>query len=681
MTDISQIFKNAQSFLVGSFVLSKKTGRFESSPVNTNENLTIIGGGDFDRGICILGDEVPVFPLEESTYPGQPLYAVFGDTYEDVEVFCNNFKINYIKGKVSSFPEEENDDLCWEFSDVSAYEDDVEKKGYKVIKSRFRIDKYKSQSLSDRTVYAFMDSDVLRIKLATQWPLMVKKEVARILGLDSRKVIIYPQDYYAPYDQLLIKPVFAAVTAAKAAIKTGSAVSLTAEMSSYQPEITADIESILDKDNKNLAYTVNASIDVGAFSNFSSELCLGLLSGLVPPYETESMKINIKIVKSNTPPASMFSDSGYSTGMCFSEAHFGKVTKLCGVTPDIWKLENIKKTELHDCIKVSSQFDRIKDTIKEVTSSSWYSRQYAVNNQPGVKHSKINPFIDYSRGIGLSTGEGTQGFSLCFDYLSEYSTSVTLDEKRQVTISCGTSQNTNMMRLWSLIVSRVLGVSPSDVFFKDINAEGVQDVGPSALSRNVRYISNWILRACEEIAQAMRDGEQMPITRVSRIIPSDRPIADHPLEKRSGKVFEVSGSRGVITGADASGSAVIALSIDPVLLTPVIERVWLVISIGNLINRPVFLRSVRQTASNVISEVCPSADINCKIELDVLEEPKGRYGSATSLVRGLVSSALLSALSQALSKSVTRIPVSVSDIASVLEASPKEDSDADKVHD
>ncbi|MCR5760868.1 MAG: molybdopterin-dependent oxidoreductase [Sphaerochaetaceae bacterium] len=680
MTDLSQVFTNATSFKVGVLYCATRTGHFTEIKRGEDNSITVIDSSDFDEEVTVIDDSCPVFPKEEADYPGQPLLAVFGDDHESVDLYCKKIQVAFdseASQKKQDELEETDTSLIWSYGDADSYFSENPDQKFHHIKSTFNIDSYKSPSLSDRRTYAFMDGDTLRIKVATQWPLMIKREVARAMNMDPKKVIVHTQEYYAPNDQLLNTPLFSAIIAAKASVKTSSAVVLTNEMASCQPAVKAYLESVVDEQGNPLAFLADAIINAGAFASFRSELCLGLFAGMVPPYDIKAMKARIRVFRSHRPPANIFSDAGYSLGLSLLESHYGKVAKLTGTSPDVWRLRHLERTALHDCVKDSTRFDSLEKTIEDAVKDSWFSRQYAVNNQDGIKHSRINPFIDYSRGIGLACGEGNQGFSYCFKLLKDSSITVTMEKDRSVTIRCGVAPNSIMLHTWSTIVSKVLNVDPSVVLFEDINAEGIVDIGPSALSRDIRYVSSWILQASKKIKERLDAGEELPVTVQTSAPMPERHINTDPLEVRNGSVFDESEWKGAVTGTDAAGSAVVALSIDPVLLTPRIDRVWISLAMGRIINRPRFLRNVRQTAANIISEICPSADLSCRIELDLSEKSDGPLGSATSLVRGLVSSALLSALSQALSASVTNIPVTAEYIASILESSDKEEQNAD----
>lgn len=677
MTDMSQIFPNATSLLVGRLFCASKVGHFSSLEMEENKNICVLDASDCDEIITVIDDSCPVFPTDTALYAGQPLLAVFGKDHESVDVFCKKIRVVYDDESLPTKSEETGTELLWSYGEADQYFSEEPKEGFRRIKSLFDVKSYKSASINDRHTYAFMDGDVLRINVASQWPLMIKREVAKAMNMDPKKVIVYNQEYYAPNDQLLNTPLFTAVIAAKASVKTGSAVVLTSEMSSFSPAVKAHIESVVDSKGAPVALLTDAVVDAGAFASFRSELCLGLLAGMVPPYSIKAMKSRVRVFRSLSAPANIFSDAGYSLGMCMVESHFSKVARLTGSAPDIWKTRYLAKTELHDCIKDSTRFEAIEKTIENAVKDSEFSRQYAVDNQSGIKHSRINPFIDYSRGIGIASGEGNQGFSYCFNLLKDSNISVRMDADRSVTISCGSAPGSIMLHTWAMIVSKVLGVDESDVFFEDINADGVSDIGPSALSRDIRYVSSWIFETCTSIKKALEAGEELPIVRHSSAPMPEKNNNTDPLETRRGSVFENTHWKGVITGTDCSGTAVVSLSIDPVLLTPRIDGVWLSIAMGRIVNRPRFLRKVRQTAANIISEICPCAELSCRIELDLSEDSNGPLSSATALIRGLVSSALLNALSQALSSSVTTVPVTADLIASVLESSNKEPQNVD----
>ncbi len=653
MPEQSDLFDLTKKHLIGRLVTSTvSSGRIaDISMPNENQfrHMLVLSAADFgsNGSIHVMGDELPFFARDEVMYKGQPVLAVFGYDTEDVELFCKQVKVSYqIK------PESEDYDVkqyeapfIWSFGDT----DDYFTPKAKVYKSTFEVSPYSSSMLGDQKVFVVSKDGKVNVRMSSQWPLHVKRSVAEALGKLPEDIIVHPQPYYAPYDQLIVMPSVLACIAALAAEQTGELVQLSAQMVSWQPRLKIEHETVYLQDGTLLADKANCTVDLGAYPFFSQEVCNSILAGLISVYPMRAADVCIQVTRSSTPPANFFGDLGYSMALAATENHFTQLAQSIGMQPGVWRLNAVKDIgasgfPLCESVKQSNDFDKLGPSIKEVLEESWYSRKYSANTQLKLQSKKMDPVTNYSRGIGIASGEGIIGFSQQFNANANFSLSVTMNQDETITINTGATADKSMIGIWKDTVIQFFDdVSPEDINFLDVNAPEILDIGPSALSRKMGIVSSLLIQACSELARK-RQFSRLPITVTSNY---EAEITD-PFYYSS-----------------CIGTVAIDLHIDTVMLSPVIDNIWVNVHMGHVFDMDRLLNKARHTITTVLSDICPRSSSKCNIDIKIKQDGSFTTSSLTAGLRGLTTAALVSALSQALGQQIHWIPVSSDDILGI----------------
>ena len=220
---------------------------------------------------------------------------------------------------------------------------------------------------------------------------------------------------------------------------------------------------------------------------------------------------------------------------------------------------------------------------------------------------------------------------------------MTLDEDNTVKVNTGMTADKGMQGLWKETVRKFLEVPSEDIFFADINDSDVMDMGPSALSRKMGIVSALLVQAWSEIARK-KQFSRLPITVSTQY---DAELTDP---------FYFSSSIGTV---------VLDLHIDTVMLSPIIDNIWVNFHLGHVFDMERLLNKARHTITAVLSDICPRSSAKCNIDIKVSQDGSFVSSSLTAGLRGLTTAALINALSQALGHTIRKIPVTSDDILAI----------------
>ncbi len=652
MPEQSELFDLTRKHLTGRLVTSTvsngKIADISMPGENQFKHMLVLSAADFGLygSLSVMDEELPFFAREEVNYKGQPVLAVFGYDTEDVELFCKQMKISYqIKPDSEDYKGEQfGAPFIWS----SGNTDEYFTKNAKTFKSQFEVTPFSNMMLGDQKVFAVKKEGKYYIRIASQWPIHVRKSVAQAMGCGVEDVIVFPQQYYAPYDQLVITPSVLACIAALAAEQSGELVQLSCPMISWQPRITIEHETALSQDDVLLADRADCTIDLGAFPFFTTEVFHNVLAGLVPIYPVKAADVSIRIIRSSSPPANFFGDLGYSMALAGTEVHFSQLAASLGVQPGLWKLNNVKDIDkktvrVSESVKQSSDLQKLGGSIKSIIDKSWYSRKYASNTQKRIYAMKMNPIVNYSRGIGIAAGEGVMGFSQQFNASANYTLSVTMNENNTLTVNTGMHADKSMVGIWKDVVRQFIDIPPEDIDFLDINSPEIMDLGPSTLSRKVGIVSSLLIKACSELSRKLTFS-RLPVTVTT----------DYEAELTDPFYF-----------SSCTGAVAIDLHIDTVMLSPVIDNIWVNFHLGHVFDMDRLLNKARHTITTVLSDICPRSTAKCNIDIRVDQDGSFTASSMTAGLRGLTTAALVGALSQALGHQIHKIPVTSDDILGI----------------
>lgn len=652
MPEQSDLFDLTKKHLIGRLVTSTVSNARIADISMPGESqfrhMLVLSASDFGNhnGIRIMDEELPFFARDGVCYKGQPVLAVFGYDSEDVELFCKQVKVSYqIKpDSEDPAPEQYGSPFIWSYGNTDEYFTAAAK----TFRSTFEITPFSNSMLGDQRIFVVQKEGKFNIRLSSQWPIHVRKSVAEALDCPIEDVVVHNQPYYAPYDQLVVFPSILACIACMASRISGELVQLSSPMVSWQPRMLIEHETAYMQDGTLLADRANCSVDMGAFPFFSSEVYHNVLAGLVPTYPLKAAEVCIITNRSSAPPSNFFGDLGFSMAQAGTESHFSQLAASIGMQPGVWKLGRISEIgpaglPLCESVKQGADYDKLEKSAKEVIESSWYSRKYAANSQKHLIPVRMNPAINYSRGIGFACGESIMGFSQQFNASANYSITITMNENETLSVNTGIQADRTMTAIWKETIRKFIDIPDEDIIFVDINDPDILDLGPSALSRKIGIVSALLIKACSELARKLRFS-RLPISVTAE---NEAELTD-PFYYSSG-----------------IGAVAIDLHIDTVMLSPIIDNVWVNFHLSHVFDMDRLLNKARHTITAVLSDICPRSTAKCNIDIKIDQDGSFTASSLTAGLRGLTTAALVGALSQALGHTIHRIPVTSDDILGI----------------
>ena len=644
MLSETEIFNTEKQHYVGKFVFAPHIGNIVRIELPEDKEIFTISAKDLPvPRIKVLNDFIPIFAQSTVEYPSQPVMAVFGKDVENVDLYIS--EINIVMN------EENNDEdtpiqAGVPFKFTSGNISDFFKNENNVISSKFEVLNHSETILGAQKFYANESDGKMCIKTASAWPLHVRDTVADVLKISRHDVHIFPQPYSTTFDQLLIQPSMICAVAAIASKKIGAMVEIQESISSWQPHTTYELSTQLDENNKPVAHRIDVKVDFGAYPLFTEEACYGIMGGLVPTYKMDALQITITPFKSNRCPSIFFCDLGYGIALAATEQHFNYLIHKLRTNPFRWRLENITETfSIRDNVKRSQDAKSIPVMINDCSVESDFEKKHVAYSQISAKNRIARSIISYSRGVGISCGQGVHGFSNRFPYLVQYSASMTMSEKKKMAVSIGYNMNRPLKKIARDMIQNYFAIDTDDITFTDINDETVKDVGPAVLFRSTGMIPKLIENTCLALKEKVDAGETLPI---------------------SVENYSTSYDTSAFFASCCCGSMVIDMHIDTVRIVPVIDHITARLKLGKVYNTTSLADGVRHMISRTISEICPCADNRADIDLLIRSNPNNLPGSSASLIRGLTTSALTTAISQAMTYNIQKIPITENDLMNIL---------------
>ncbi len=634
MVDVSEIFNIQYKHLVGRLIHAERVGAVISDISMPNvDNVLVLSGADLKNNWIRVGKvDIPVLSGETIAYRRQAVLAVFAQDRDSLSSFCSKINIVYTDGDGDTGKRKENS-ATWTNGKMPETND-----GLTVISSHFHVNSFEMPLLAEQRILAKVHEGKLHIKISSQWPAHVRKSIALSTGMKEEDVIIHENRVHSPDDQLLFWPSFAAVVAAQAAIISGKLIEFNVAMQGIQPEMDFEISTGVNNEGVPVFQKTHVDVDLGAFPHYTAEYARSVVAGCVPLYKIDAQEVTIDLYSSSRAPGVFFGDLGYSMSLAAVESHY---SHLAGLTanPAVWKEEHcgfeIPSVRQSDCREMHAQ------VIKDCSEAASFPRLYAAFSQKDIRSAIITPMFTYSRGIGLAAGEGIQGFSNKSGEIFGFSADLTLDENGKVVISGGLAYKKAMVEIVKGIVTDILGVSPDDIVFDNINEEKENDLGPYTLSRTICFFPNAVERACKNILFKKRNDTPLPIT-----------------EKL---VFDET-DKNILFSSHTCGAVSLELEVDPLLFKPVIRKACIRLFVGKVFDLARLENKAKQELTRVVRKYFPCSDSYFEINIMTIVNPELKTGSVTSLIRALAISAACQALGQAMGCTVTELPVTVDDI-------------------
>ncbi len=610
----------------------------EISLPELDNNFVLVSTRDIPgtNRVRVLDSSTPLLTSSHISYYQQPILALFGYDTESVQLKSKEINISYQLPSGEENPQElEQKPFSYKLGDLEAA---IQEEGLEVLERSYRYSgsNYESNTLSRISV--LMEDDMLHITTPTQWPSHVRETVSDVTAIPKRRIIIHREPFFAPHDEMLIAPSTLCAIASVACLKGNCPVEMLFDAESHRPDLTIHRKTWYFSDGRVQAETIEAVVDQGSATMFSDEMANQLIAGLVPLYTPQALSISLTFHTSHKKPSHFFGDLGYSDALCSSEAHYSALAKLSGYNPLTWRLKFATESSSHSQVIRCDKYAKLKELISAVSDASDFQRKNAAYEMQAQMRVKLSTFFNYSRGVALACGAGISGFSSECRALPQQPVQITLNPHNKVEVNTSFYTIGSSAEIWRQIISEELQVAKGDISFVEEQKE-MLDSGPSVLTANSGRMPQQIQKACTLIKE-------------KRFV-QPLPICESVLS------FKQPGMKGSLFLSNSWVAAALELEIDSVTLTPLVRRVWCAVSLSRVFDEQSLRSKIRHTIVTTLREAGAllSHSNSFNIEISIKDEGQQISSSVTSALKGVITSAFISALEQALGSAIGKIPV------------------------
>lgn len=520
---------------------------------------------------------------------------------------------------------------------------------------------------------AYFDYDRLVIRAATQWPSHLRDSVAAALDCRASEVIVRPTRLGHHLDGKLWYPSLLACHAALAAkaCKAPARLLFTREEDFlFGPKALRSriaLKAALDSGGRLSALEADLVLDMGAHGPLAEDALVEACTAALGAYECPNLRLEARVVATDTPPASSFSGLCASQAFLALEALGSRLAEGGGIDPLEWKSRNflsaastwLSGERLREAPPLGAMAERL-------AVSSDFRRKHAAYEL--VRKRRADRRDGPLRGIGASFAFHAPGIAASEAVSETCTVEAVLGKDLRLSLRAwGVAPQGRASAVWREEAARILGIEPEMIDILQPEADTPLPPGPDARARGLVLTSKLAARACTAI-QRRRFRETLPLG-----------------AKASGKVerslvWTAEGPRGNPFETASWVGAVVEVEFDPFSLVFRPTGLWLCVDAGRILS-PSRARQALRASAHESLEACLSEALRMgngardpetffsfrksgdldppPLSIDLVEDARpGLPRSIGELPHHALPGAFLAAASQALGRPLTTFPLS-----------------------
>ena len=599
-----------------------------------------------DAVLNVASGFIPVLSEDKIMYVHQPVMALFGPDIESVELLSRQISIEYEdleEENLLSIDEGESESLT--IGTAQEVTEDMRK-----VTSTVRISPVSYTNDAKLRCECWQEGEKLHIEVPTQWPGLIRNNVARLLSVPASSIVVHQMPYQNRHDEYVIPPAILAATGALATLKAGLPVVLVSQAESATPEIVIQRETMCTSDGKPVNEECTVTAKLGAFSLDDREFIRQCMPGLIPNYQFSHFHATVTTMRSSRMPCLFSGSSGYADALFSTEYHANEIAASFETPPGQWRsYVSSFKRPFTDYIP-SADISRLAQNSALIAEKSDFSRKWASYSTQSGDFS----LLSFTRGIALASGLSIAGVSTSLAKKADSQARITLTEKGNVTLLTSfppSDDFDNIVR--KTVLHEMDEETERDVIILDNDGTSL-DSGPDVLSRQFGQFPGQLALAAAKLNQEKAHAE-LPYSIVFSCDESLMPCEFEP--------------RGL-------ASIIIELSVDNMTFKPVVLEAWVCVSCGAFISSRMLKSTVRQTVMSTLCDCGASFSASqerpFRINIFTEEWNSGYITDVTQALRGLTKAAFVSALRQTLASIPASLPAMDADIEAAYSRRGKE---------
>lgn len=457
--------------------------------------------------VKIIENDMPLFADKEVNYIGEPILLVVGPELEEVINILHEIKVEY-ENDIPVFDMRNSKVVFAEYKYERGNVEKVFKNSTRVIQEEFYTGHQEQAYLETQGVVGEYENGKISVYGSMQCSYYVKSAVVQALGCKDNEVRIVQTITGGGFGGKEDYPSLIGSQVAVASYKTKKNVRLILDRvedisySTKRHPALLKYKSALDKNNNIIGMDIEITLDGGAYSTLSSVVLQRSLLCALGVYNIPNIRVNGKVVKTNTVPNGAFRGFGGPQSIFAIETHISHLAKEIGCTPLELKKKYFVKIGEDTCTGGRFLQDvKLKEMLKKAEKMSDFSKKYAkYSNQKGLIRKGIGMSL-FLHGCGF-TGSGERDFIKAKVKLLKHKHGIV------EILAANTDMGQGLQTTLRKIVAKVLDKNYKDIVYKNPDTDRVPNSGPTVASRSTMVVGKLLERAALNLKRNWKDGEE-----------------------------------------------------------------------------------------------------------------------------------------------------------------------------
>lgn len=330
-----------------------------------------------------------------------------------------------------------------------------------------------------------------------QCPYYVHAALRELLGLPPERVRVVQTETGGGFGGKEEYPSIIAGHAALLALKSGRPVKLVYDRMEDMAATTKRHPSIVrhrtgvTRDGRLTAVAIDVLLDGGAYTTLSPVVLSRGVLHATGPYRCEHVRIDGRVVRTNTPPNGAFRGFGAPQTQFAAEVHMDRIAEALGLDPvRVREMNAFRPGDTTATGQVLGEDCSALDVLREAVARSRFLER---RNQLGGT----------GRGLGLSLVFHGSGFTGSGEVKLASRASLELTTRGARIRVANTEIGQGTRTILSQIVAEALGVPYDDVEVHEADTKEVPDSGPTVASRTCMVVGRLLQRCAEKMRAAL----------------------------------------------------------------------------------------------------------------------------------------------------------------------------------
>jgi CO/xanthine dehydrogenase Mo-binding subunit len=422
-----------------------------------------------------------------------------------------------------------------------------------IVEGEYRVGHQEHVYIETNGVIAVPEDGGITLHGSLQCPFYVQKALCAVLGLPAGKVRVVQAETGGGFGGKEEYPSVIAAHACLLALKSGRPVKMIYDRAEDMVATTKRHPGVIRtrtgvrRDGRLTAIDVDVVLDGGAYMTLSPVVLSRGVIHATGPYRCDNVRINGRVVMTNTPPNGAFRGFGAPQTQFAAEVHMERIAERLGMDPV--KLREVNALRAGDTTATGQVLGRDTSALKvlreAVERTDFRRRRRALRGT--------------NRGLGLALFFHGAGFTGSGEVRLASKASLELTERGARILVASAEIGQGARTVHAQIVADTLGLPCDAIEVARADTSLVPDSGPTVASRTSMVVGRLLQRCAAEMKQTL--GRLSPREYLRRHGPL---VVTKQYEAPTAAVFDENTYRGDAYGTYAWACDVAEVEYDPV---------------------------------------------------------------------------------------------------------------------